>query len=133
MNESVLEKRDTATRPYSRNELAINRNYLFQTLRVGSVIMTHSDCSHFYYTRINSKKEKESKENNGCVEGHCSVCWKLRKTPRRLRPAAENIVYDYMNTNPSRFNPPESYEMLTLEGDFYVWLYNEFNDVNRAI
>jgi hypothetical protein len=131
MNESVLERRDKATRPYSRNELALNRNYLLHSLRVGPVMITHNDCSHFYYTRINSKKEKESKDNSGCVNGHCSVCWKLRKTPRRLRKAADTLVNDYMNTNPCKFNPPESYEMLTLEGDFYVWLYNEFNDVNR--
>lgn len=128
MNESVLEKRDVPARPYSRKELLLNRGYLFQTLRIGPVTIRHEDCSHCYYTKINSKKEKESKENDGCVTGHCSVCWKLRKTPRRLRTAAEALVNDYMNTNPSRFNPPESYEMLTLEGDFYVWLYNEFNE-----
>jgi hypothetical protein len=127
MNESVLEKRDIATRPYSRKELLLNRGYLLQTLRVGSVKISHSDCSHYYYTKINSKKENESKENNGCVEGHCSVCWKLRKTPRALRTSAEALVRDYMRTDPARFNPPESYEMMTLEGDFYVWLYNEFN------
>jgi hypothetical protein len=127
MNESVLEKRAVATRPYSQKELSINRTNILQTLRVGNVNIKHSDCSHFYYTRINSKKEKESKENNGCVTGHCSVCWKLGKTPRRLRQSAERLIYDYMSTNPSRFDPPESYEMLTLEGDFYVWLYNEFN------
>ena len=131
MNESVLEKRDIATRPYSHKELALNRSHILQTLRVGNVNITHNDCSHSYYTRINSKKEKESAENNGSVEGHCSVCWKLRKTPRRLRQSADRLVHDYMTTNPARFDPPDSYEMLTLEGDFYVWLYNEFNHSNK--
>lgn len=133
MNESVLEKRDIATRPYSRKELALNRNNILQTLRIGTVYITHKDCTHSYYTRINSKKEKEAKENDGSVEGHCSVCWKLKKTPRRLRQAADKLVSDYMTTNPTRFNPPESYEMLTLEADFYVWLYNEFNSPRQTI
>lgn len=131
MNESVLEKKAVATRPYSHKELSINRTNILQTLRVGTVQITHSDCSHFYYTRVGSKKEKESVENEGCVTGHCSVCWKLSKTPRRLRPAAERMINEYMSTNPCKFDPPESYEMLTLEGDFYVWLYNEFNPPNN--
>jgi hypothetical protein len=132
MNTSVLEKKYIKSeRPYSHKELVNNRHRMTRNLRIGQILIEHNDCKHFYFARANGRKEKEAKESNGQVVGNCSVCWKLNRTPKRLKNSAKNLSDDYMSANPSKFNPPASYEYLELETDFYTWLYNEFNPVEK--
>jgi len=128
MSTSVLEKNYVELeRPYSQKELVNNRNRMVKYLRVGQVLIEHEDCRHFYFARVNGRKEREAKESNGEVIGNCSVCWKMNRTPKRLRNSAKLLCDTYMNTNPAKFNPPTCLEYLELETDFYTWLYNEFN------
>jgi hypothetical protein len=141
MNTSVLEKNSNyqVDRPYSRKELLNNRHRAFKSLKIGKVLIYHPDCRHSYYAKANGRKEKEAIENStpqtgnatgGLVyesTGNCSVCWKIGRTPKRLKGDASSLSTAYMNINPEKFDPPESYMYLCLETDFYTWLYNEFN------
>jgi hypothetical protein len=130
MNMSVLEKKYVEPeRPYSHKELADSRNRMIRYLRIGQVLIDHPDCKHFYFARANGRKEKEAKESNGEVIGNCSVCWKMNRTPKKLRNTAKLLCDSYMESNPAKFNPPASSGYLELETDFYTWLYNEFNPV----
>ncbi len=130
---SVLEKKATQVdRPYSQKELVAKRKSGLKQLRVGRELIDHTDCRHFYYAKSGGKKEKDIKESKGQIVGNCSVCWKFRRTPRNLQDIACDLVDAYMSTHPSKFSPPESFECLELELDFYTWLYNEFNPEKRA-
>ena len=130
MNTSVLEKKYVEPeRPYSRKELVNSRHRMARYLRIGQVLIEHDECRHFYFARANGRKEKEAKESNGEVVGNCSVCWKMNRTPKRLRNSARLMCESYMNANPAKFDPPASSGYLELETDFYTWLYNEFNPV----
>ena len=125
MSSSVLEKDYVeADRPYSKKELQFIRTSNRRTLRLGKVRAEHSKCGHFYLTKYNGRKEKEILETKSNDTGNCSVCWKLSKTQRHLRNAANSLV-NYHNANFE--NEPEylTYELVEGEADFYTWLYAE--------
>ena len=128
MNRSVLELDNIALRPYSRKELKNIRYQSFRNLRIGKVMITHSECNHKYYARANGRKEKEV--NEGISPTNCSVCWKINRTPRRLKNDAIKLTHDYISTEGHLFENPSSYEYVCLEQNFYTWLYTEFNPVN---
>jgi hypothetical protein len=132
MSTSVLEKTGSdANRPYSHKELEALHKSLLRRLRIGTVYVTHPECNHGYYCRANGRKEKDVKESNGQNVGNCSVCWKLNRTPKRLKNVARDLVEYYMHRSPDSYNPPASYFCLELETDFYTWLYNEFNPTEK--
>ena len=110
------------TRPYSQSELRDSRVSLFKSLRLGETIAYHDNCRHIYLTKQNGRKENEIRKNGKLVDGKCSVCWKIGKTPRHLRDKARNLCSEYYNIF---LNPPQflSYQKLDLETVYYKWLY----------
>jgi hypothetical protein len=130
MSSSVLEKKylDT-TRPYSQKELSFMRKKSFRQHRVGKVPIEHTECGHFYLAKINGRKEREALESGTKSVGNCSVCWKISRTPRRLKKNARQLVDDFGN---NLYETPSywTYEIVELESDFYTWLYDEFNPDN---
>lgn len=130
MNLSVLEKPPVEPdRPYSQKELSFMKQNVLRKLHLGTQMIAHQDCGHFYYAKINGRKEKEAKESNTCDVGNCSVCWKLNRTPRRLRKNAIDLVNDYCHYFATDVN--YTYNLVSLEADYYTWLYNEFNPVRK--
>jgi hypothetical protein len=127
MTNSVLEKNyEEVTRPYSQKELENTRNHNFHNFRIGKHMIEHKECNHFYFAKANGKKEKEFIECKSV--GNCSVCWKINRTPRKLRNKAYELVQAYSET----FRTIPSYltfRDVLVELDFYTWLYNEFNPV----
>lgn len=130
MISSVLEKKYfDPERPYSIKELEVMRQQGFRRLRIGQVLVEHPECNHFYYAKINGKKEREMKESEGKNIGNCSVCWKIKHTPNKLK----NKAYDMINAYGNFYTENESgkcvisYDSVDLEIDYYTWLYNEFN------
>jgi len=114
-------------RPYSTSELSDMRQATRKLVRLGKVRAEHRyECNHFYAVRDNGRKEKKILELNGDDPGNCSVCWRLSKTPRRLRGRAESLVYEYMETFREDPEPSElSHSVVDLEDAFYRWLYLE--------
>ena len=112
-------------RPYSQNELKYLRNNLYKTVNLGTNRIYHEKCKHFYNVKINSRKEKEIQEKNDHENvGNCSVCWKISKTPKYLKPKALDLINAYCNQfyeEPKFYN----YNLLDLENVFYKWLYLE--------
>jgi len=130
MNSSVLEKKNIEQeRPYSKKEILNTRFDTIRKLRIGKMLIRHQECGHFYFAKENGKKEKEVKESNGARVGNCSVCWKMNRTPERLRELGKRLVDDYMSVDTSFFENASSYRNVELEKDFYTWLYNEFNPI----
>jgi hypothetical protein len=112
-------------RPISVKELTTTRDSLYKYLKLSETKSLHDKCRHFYYVKENGRKEKEIKEKNTNENvGNCSVCWKLSKTPKRLKDRAYDLVDDYSN---QFYNEPEvyNYNLLDLERTFYKWLYQE--------
>uniref|UniRef100_A0A6C0EKJ4 Uncharacterized protein n=1 Tax=viral metagenome TaxID=1070528 RepID=A0A6C0EKJ4_9ZZZZ len=125
--DSVLEKQYVeAERPYSQKELENLRQRMRRRLYLGTVLIEHENCGHFYYARANSRKEREARETGQKNVGNCSVCWKINRTPRRLKGRAKDLVDEYCRT---LHEDPQywTYYLHDLESDFYFWLYNEFN------
>jgi hypothetical protein len=123
MSTSILEnKYIEADRPYSIKELLFNRDSVYKSMRIGKIRAHHKKCNHFYYVKENGRKEKEIMLANSEDVGNCSVCWKISKTPRRLKNIAMNLTDEYCNRF---FVQPEvvSYEDVDLETTFIKWLY----------
>ncbi len=114
-------------RPYSTNELLDMRKATCKMARLGTVRAEHyRECSHFYTVPKNGRKEKRIVETNGEDVGNCSVCWRLSKTPRRLRGRADALVSEYMEMFRDDCVPSElSHPVVDLEESFYKWLYLE--------
>lgn len=128
---SILEtKYENPTRPYSINELETRRKGLYNYLRLGDVYAQHLKCNHKYYVKKNGRKEKEIQENNSPDTGNCSVCWKLKRTPRQLKESAYNVVDCYMKDFYDE-NKKISYESFDLENIFYKWLYVDEYEQNN--
>jgi hypothetical protein len=124
---SVLEsKYNGSTRPYSQNELQDMRKNIHNSLKLGKIMAKHSKCGHIYITKQNGRKEKEMIQQNSSDVGKCSVCWKISKTPSKLRDKANNLSQDYYNTFNNNINYI-SYQKVDLETVYYKWLYEEFN------
>jgi hypothetical protein len=112
-------------RPFSQKELENMRSQLYAKLYLGSMVIKHKDCGHFYVAKKNGKKEKEAMEKGEENVGNCSVCWKLNKTPKRLRKLAHSTVDEFCENMPTQTEL--SYGMIDMERVFYTWLYREFN------
>jgi hypothetical protein len=121
---SAILKSDYAepSRPYSRNELKDIQNKTYKNLRISKTQARHNKCKHFYFVRENGRKQKEMIENESEDCGNCSVCWKISKTPRELKAAANCLVDTYCNTF---YEEPETliHPIVYLESSFYSWLY----------
>ena len=122
---SILESKYVPpARPYSQNELKYLRSRNLNNLRVGYYMVEHTACGHYYYAKKFGKKEKDLIESSDIRDvGNCSVCWKLKQSPKHLHHIAENMVNAYCNT----FYEVErlTYADLDLEKCFYTWLYKE--------
>jgi hypothetical protein len=122
---SVLENKPAKSyRPYSQKELENMKNDLYKKIRLGEIMANHSSCGHFYFVKKNGRKEKEILENKSNDVGNCSVCWKLSKTPKKLKDNAYDLVEDYQHTHNNK-QTLLSYYLIELLQDFYTWLYLE--------
>ena len=128
MEKSVLETEYAPPdRPLSEKELNNMRKKMLKELFIGSVLIDHS-CGHFYHAKSGGKKEREYIDSKGQYRGNCSVCWKLQRTPKRLRQCAETLVEAYIyNNSGDRSQDSLTYSRLDTETCFYTWLYTEFN------
>lgn len=113
-------------RPFSDKELTYRQKQTRKYFRLGQVYAQHSQCGHAYFTKLNSRKEKEIVENNDRDCGNCSVCWKLSRTPKELLPVAEDLVSSYQTFRESEPHFITFEEMVT-EYNFYHWLYFDFS------
>lgn len=124
---NVLESEyKTPSRPYSYDELQYMRLKNNKFLGLGEFIARHKKCGHFYNVHINGKKEKQIKDTDNPDVGNCSVCWKLYKTPKKLKNQARRLVNAYKHvfeTEPSYI----TYSDVDLEIAYYKWLYVDFN------
>lgn len=128
MSQSVLEQPFVVdSRPFSAKELWQKRQKTVKRFHLGNITIDHPRCRHCYLAKAGGRKEQEAKASEGKNLGNCSVCWKMRKTPEHLRPAAAELVDAYINISPDRFDPPASAYHVELERVFYTWLYGEFN------
>jgi hypothetical protein len=122
---SILEsKYEPPARPYSQKELKYLRNRNLNNLRVGYYMVEHSDCGHYYFAKKFGKKEKELIEDPDNRDvGNCSVCWKIKQTPKHLKTIAVDMVDTYCNV----FYDVQRLQFsdLDLEKCFYTWLYKE--------
>lgn len=134
---SVLElPLEESDRPYSQKELKFLRDRFYFKSRLGTTIIKHDDCKHFYIAKKGGKKETEFLKSGDV--GNCSVCWKIRRTPRKLRQQAESLVQKYCElfqdaVNTNNFTDENMlllFNYLSVEKYFYTWLYQEFNGNN---
>ncbi len=124
---SVLETEYVeASRPYSQIELESERDRYYRQLRIGKFRVEHVKCGHTYLARSNGKKEKETKETGIVDTGRCSVCWKLSKTPQKLRQKAKRLIIVYQEYLDSNLDLELSYDGNDIERSYYTWLYTEF-------
>ena len=112
----------TQTRPYSQMELLANREQLFKQLRLSSHRASHPRCQHFYAVRSNSRKERDILEGKGSDVGNCSVCWKLSKTPNRLKDQAFDLISEY-NLLFEQESEYQHFHQNEIESIYYKWLY----------
>lgn len=111
------------SRPFSRKEIEFLHGKLFEKLMISEMIVHHPECGHKYRVKKNGVKHKqllEDPENRG----NCSVCWKIQKTPRRLKDAAHEFVGLAESGRTDYFG-------YTVNSIFYTWLYNEMYEDRR--
>lgn len=126
-DDSILNSEWVApTRPYSRKELEHLHDRLFRSYRLSSLYVIHESCGHQYYVKENGMKYKNLKENNTLDTGKCSVCWKLRQTPRSLKGSAIDFIDLYAENFPDLESPVYTYYRFEIERIFYTWLYQEY-------
>lgn len=113
-------------RPYSNKELLDRHHKFFKSLRLSSVFAKHEYCGHAYSVKENGVKYKEMKNAETSDVGKCSVCWKLRQTPRQLKTDALDFVDLYLENFDAMETLDYTYYTLELERVFYTWLYNEY-------
>ena len=113
-------------RPISDKELEEMSINFLKRMRIGKNRAYHRRCNHFYFVKQNGRKEKEMLELGEDDVGNCSVCWKLKKTPRDWQNDAEKMLTTYMNQYEDR---PDNLNLnlVNLEKTFYVWLYRDYN------
>jgi hypothetical protein len=112
------------TRPVSNKELEDSRLCLTKFLRLGDVTASHKKCRHWYRVRANGRKEKMINEESNPDSGHCSVCWRIKSTPSKLRANANEISREYKAHWLSNPENPSHYQV-ELEKVFYRWLYED--------
>lgn len=132
----LMSEIEEETRPYSQLELKKNRMQLWGELNLSKVCVSHTRCGHAYYVKLNGKKYSQVKEEGSTEDvGSCSVCWKLRKTPRYMSNRVRSLVecysdvlrYQQENDNYLGFKDAQ------IEKIFYIWLYLEYYADNFRI
>ena len=112
-------------RPYSQLEL----KEMFERLMLSaSHWVQHDRCGHRYFVKTNGVKYKQLNEFPEIRDhGNCSVCWKVRKTPREIRDVAVEFM-DYIEDefpNMSLDNGRLTLYKYKVFEIFYTWLYKE--------
>ena len=110
-NSILLNKPQEPTRPYSAKEVEYLREKLYSSLNLNRENIQRS-CGHIYKAKRNY------------VGTSCSVCYKLRITPRELLNEAHNLL-DYFTDVVVRSPSSDSYYHFQIERMFYIWLYRE--------
>ena len=105
-------------RPISRMEAVERSNRVLERLRLGDVWAYHRRCRHAYRTRAGGRKEAQILEGGPC--GGCSVCWKLKKLDMEKRARAEELVYDFYQTQ----TQGDEHARATTAAKYYKWLYS---------
>jgi hypothetical protein len=116
------------TRPYSQKELSIMKQRFFQQLTLDKEYVQHEECGHQYYVKSGGVKFKQLKlpDSVGRDIGNCSVCWKLRRTPRSIYNNADNFIRLYMDEFPVLDTDYRySFYNNEIQTIFYTWLYKE--------
>jgi hypothetical protein len=118
-------------RPYSQKELQYLDDKLATDLQIDDLYVKHKDCEHCYRVKKNGIRYKKLLEYNESTSenpeeipdiGNCSVCWKIRKTPRELH----SLVYEFISFHNNELeNSRKSYSSYLIKYVFYTWLYNE--------
>lgn len=118
----LMSKSVEETRPYSQLELVKNRNQMFSELNLSHRSVSHTDCGHSYHVRMYGQKFKEMNDLGTTEDvGNCSVCWKLRRTPRNLKHAAEHFIGLCQDINRDHL----TFLDIQAEKIFNTWLYLE--------
>lgn len=132
--ESVLLKPvPDRSRPYGSVELGDLRRQMFYEFNLSSKVwIYHERCDHAYYVKQWGKKYKqvvEDVDNPKANEnvGSCSICWKLRQTPKSVYQDARDLVahYEGILSDYIYNNAPITFNQLMIERIFYTWLYLE--------
>ena len=126
MEQLLTKQCPVADRPYSQHELIDTRTRNLERMNIGSVMVCHGKCGHFYLAKAGGKKEAAVLSGEGLEDGCCSVCWKVRKTSGELREHANAMIDSFI----LRFEKkPEKWSrtLLHLENTFYKWLYIDFD------
>lgn len=114
------------TRPYSKNELAYTRERIFRNNNLSEKYVYHPKCQHVYFVKTGGVKYKQLLENPENEDvGHCSVCWKIQRTPNKYRNRAKDFVGIYCENIGNMMNGELSYYLNEVERIFYIWLYRE--------
>lgn len=130
--ENILRKEfPPADRPYSQNELNDMRDRILGRLKVGNTMVYHEQTGYFYLAKAGGKKEKSVQNGEQLDPAGCSVCWKLRKTPKHLRDEARDMVEAYQ-VNFEKKPDKWTLGLINLEATFYKWLYLNFDKKDRG-
>ena len=110
------------TRPYSDKELGEKRKDICIKHYLSDKWTCHKKCGHIYKVKKDGKKYKYMIENNTEDSQNCSVCWKLRQTPKSHKQKAYEMLEIFLETF---YDYPETctYDSLYVEEIFYMWLY----------
>lgn len=115
-------------RPYSQNELKEIREKNLGRMHIGNTMCFHDKCNHFYFAKKGGKKEDNVINNNDY--GSCSVCWKLRNSFETNRNSFEELIDEYnmyFSEKPDKW----TIKLITLEKNYYKWLYYGFGRKKR--
>lgn len=120
-------------RPYSQKELSALEEKLFNQLQIANMFVMHQDCGHCYRVKKNGIRFKnmlEYFENNPETTelpdvGNCSMCWKINKTPNKLRYAMNDFIKLH---DDSMRDERKSFFSYQVKNIFYTWLYDEMYD-----
>jgi len=130
MEQLIRKQLPTVDRPQSQCEYVDIRTKNMERLNVGTVMVYHQRCNHFYLAKNGGKKEAAVQSGEPLDDGCCSVCWKLRKSTNEIRDEVHDMVEAYhmqFENKPERWSPL----LIHLELTYYKWLYTDFERKNR--
>ena len=113
-------------RPYSKTELKDFRKNLHKKMRLSDITISHTNCGHKYFIKLNGRKYSIITENpdyskNNEDFGNCSVCWKIFNTDNKYKNCGKDLAREYKDILDSS-EEFDHYE-IELEKLFYDWLY----------
>jgi hypothetical protein len=131
----LLQPLPVEARPYSQLELSKDRHNEFAKLNLSKTWITHSRCGHQYYVKMYGQKYKDSITNGTNIDiGNCSVCWKIRRTPRSMSNAAKYYIdtyiriFDFLQKN----NDYLTFDDMQIEHVYNTWLNLEVYDEDAS-